>query len=114
MNDEEHKTLAKLEYSIDEDGEIYIDILIEDYSDETLIQFARLLSSIPTSKFQLQTLGIAQEAFSKDGRLEELKILVSEIVKLQGFNKILDYLETKDTTINEEKDNPLIKPSDLM
>jgi len=68
MNDEEHKTLAKLEYSIDEDGEIYIDILIEDYSDETLIQFARLLSSIPTSKFQLQTLGIAQEAFSKDGR----------------------------------------------
>jgi hypothetical protein len=109
MNDDERKTLAKLEYSIDSSGEIYIDILIEDYSESTINQFAALLSSLSMPTFQLQTLAIAQEAFTKDGKVDELKSLISQIIKKQGIANILDGMVT-----DEEKDDPLIKPTDLM
>lgn len=109
MINDDRKTLAKLEYSVDADGEIYIDISIEDYSLSTINQFALLLASIATPSFQLQTLAVAQEAFSRDGKNEELKILIGEIIKKQG---VLDLLEDSETDIDE--DDPLIKPSDLM
>ena len=109
MINDDRKTLAKLEYSVDADGEIYIDISIEDYSLSTINQFALLLASTATPSFQLQTLAVAQEAFSRDGKNEELKILIGEIIKKQG---VLDLLEDSETDIDE--DDPLIKPSDLM
>lgn len=109
MINDDRKTLAKLEYSVDADGEIYIDISIEDYSLSTINQFALLLASIATPSFQLQTLAVAQEAFSRDGKNEELKILIGEIIKKQG---VLDLLEDSEADIDE--DDPLIKPSDLM
>lgn len=110
MNHDERKILAKLEYSIDLSGDIYIDILIDDYSETTISQFATLLSSIPTASFQLQTLAIAQEAFSKDGKTEELKLLISEVIKQQGIMNILE----NEGEADDKKDDPLIKPSDLM
>lgn len=110
MNNDERKTLAKLEYSIDASGEIYIDIVIEDYSTPTLNQFSILLASIPTVSFQLQTLGVAQEAFNRDGKVEELKYLISEIIKKQGVLNVLE--ESEETDI--DSDDPLIKPTDLM
>jgi len=109
MINDNRKMLAKLEYSVDADGEIYIDICIEDYSTSTINQFALLLASIATPTFQLQTLAVAQEAFSRDGKTEELKMLIGEIIKKQGT---LDLLEDEETDI--ETDDPLIKPSDLM
>lgn len=110
INNDDRKTLAKLEYSIDADGEIYIDIVIEDYSTPTINQFAALLASIPTVSFQLQTLGIAQEAFTRDGKIDELKYLIAEIIKKQGVLNLLEESEETDA----ELDDPLIKPTDLI
>lgn len=109
MSDDNRKTLAKLEYSIDADGEIYIDILIDDYSSETITQFGVLLASISSASFQIQTLNVAQEAFSRDGRVDELKLLLREIIKRQASIKLLE--EDSDA---DNADDPLIKPTDLM
>lgn len=108
MINDERKTLAKLEYAIDASGEIYIDISIEDYSKSTISQFALLLASIPTSTFQIQTLEIANEAFTRDGKLDQLKLLIAEVIKRQSF------LELKKDSETDIDDDPLIHPTDLM
>lgn len=108
-NNDDRKILAKLEYLVDANGEIYIDILIDDYSTDTLNQFALLLASISTTSFQLQTLSVTQEAFTRDGKIEELKLLVAEMLKKQVVLHMEEETET-DTNV----DDPLIQPSDLI
>lgn len=108
MINDERKTLARLEYAVDASGEIYIDISIEDYTKSTLNKFALLLASIPTTTFQIQTLEVVQEAFTRDGQLEELKSLISEIIRRQAY---LEQIKDSEADID---DDPLINPTDLM
>jgi hypothetical protein len=110
MNDE-NAALAILQYSIREDGEIYIDIQLDDYSDFTLNKFALLLASLSNTGFQLQTLQVAQEGFVKDGKTVELQKLISQILLNEK-----SFSNTKESDEGEDykKDDPLIKPTDLM
>ena len=108
MRDGERKTLAKLEYSVDVSGEIYIDIAIEDYSEKTIDKFALLIASVQTTNFQLQTLAVAQEAFTRDGKNNELERLISEILRTQKFQS--SYNEESE----DDRDKPLISPTDLI
>lgn len=113
--EDERSTLASLQYSIDASGEIYIDIGLEDYSEEILKKFAVLLASISTTSFQVQTLKVAQDAFLADGRQKEMFILVQEMLEKQ---KMLNKLNKEDLVEKEREesnqDDPLIKPTDLM
>lgn len=111
--EDERNTLASLQYSIDSSGEIYIDIALEDYSEEIIKKFAVLLASISTASFQVQTLKVAQDAFLADGRQKEMFILVKEML---GKQKIFNRLDEEEKVEKEEnnQDDPLIKPTDLM
>lgn len=121
--EDEKNTLASLQYRIDASGEIFIDITLDDYSEEIIKKFATLLASITTTSFQVQTLKVAQEAFIEDGRKSELFMLVQEMIQKQ---KILDQLSEKEQDQDNEEDysnkerkgseddDPLIKPTDLM
>jgi hypothetical protein len=111
--EDERSTLASLQYSIDASGEIYIDIALEDYSEEIIKKFAVLLASISTTSFQVQTLKVAQDAFLADGRQKEMFMLVKEMLEKQ---RIFNKLDEKEKVEKEEnnQDDPLIKPTDLM
>ncbi len=112
--EDERSTLASLQYSIDASGEIYIDIALEDYSEEIIKKFATLLASIQTVSFQVQTLKVAQDAFLADGRQKEMFMLVKEMLEKQ---KIFDQIDEEETIKKKEesnKEDPLIKPTDLM
>lgn len=111
--EDERSTLASLQYSIDASGEIYIDIALEDYSEEIIKKFAVLLASISTTSFQVQTLKVAQDAFLADGRQKEMFILVKEMLEKQ---KVINKLDEEEKVEKEEnnQDDPLIKPTDLM
>ena len=120
---DERKTLAKLEYSIDANDEIYIDISLDDYSEQTIKRLSTLLASISTMSFQIQTVQVAQEAFTKEGRGDELELLVTEMLRKQELfeaieEKTLLNLDDDDDDDEEDeeicKDNPLIQPTDLM
>jgi hypothetical protein len=111
--EDERNTLASLQYSIDANGEIYIDISLEDYSEEIIKKFALLLASISTIGFQVQTLKVAQDAFLADGKQKEMFILVKEMLEKQ---RIFNKLDKEEKVEKEEtnQDDPLIKPTDLM
>lgn len=111
--EDERSTLASLQYTIDANGEIYIDIALEDYSEEIIKKFAVLLASISTASFQVQTLKVAQDAFLADGRQKEMFVLVKEMLEKQKvFNKLDEEKEVEKE--ENDQDNPLIKPTDLM
>ena len=109
----ERKEKAKLAYSIDTNGEIFIDIDIVDYSEATIKQFSSLLASIPETSFQVQTLAIIQEAFIKDEKTEEFTQLVQSILLNQANHMLMNEKE-KEEYKQERKDSPLIKPSDII
>ena len=111
--EDERNTLASLQYSIDASGEIYIDIALEDYSEEIIKKFAVLLASISTTSFQVQTLKVAQDAFLADGRQKEMFMLVKEMLEKQRIFNKLDEEEKVEKEENNQ-DDPLIKPTDLM
>ena len=111
--EDERSTLASLQYSIDASGEIYIDIALEDYSEEIIKKFAVLLASISTTSFQVQTLKVAQDAFLADGRQKEMFMLVKEMLEKQRVCNKLDEEEKVEKEENNQ-DDPLIKPTDLM
>jgi len=111
--EDERSTLASLQYSIDASGEIYIDITLEDYSEEIIKKFAVLLASISTTSFQVQTLKVAQDAFLADGRQKEMFMLVKEMLEKQRIFNKLDVEEKVEKEENNQ-DDPLIKPTDLM
>lgn len=111
MTNEEKTVLATLQYSIHEDGEIYIDISLDDYSDFTLSKFALLLASLSSTSFQLQTMQVAQEGFARDGKTTELQKLITQIL---ANEKIFSNINESNKGEESKKDDPLIKPTDLM
>ena len=111
---DERKTVAKLEYAVDQSGEIYIDIAIDDYSEQTIKNFGLLLASIPTPTFEIQTLRLVQEAFTKDEKLEELKLLISEVVTKKASFTTNEIEEVEADTKHNGDDDPLIQPTDLI
>lgn len=113
--EDERNTLASLQYSIDESGEIYIDITLEDYSEEIIKKFGTLLASVSTTSFQVQTLKVAQDAFMSDDKQKELFLLIQEVLAKQKlFNSLEESTEQDTSGESREHNDPLIKPTDLM
>jgi hypothetical protein len=113
--EDERNTLASLQYSIDESGEIYIDITLEDYSEEIIKKFATLLASVSTTSFQVQTLKVAQDAFMSDDKQKELFLLIQEVLAKQKlFNSLKESTDQDTSGESRENNDPLIKPTDLM
>ena len=109
---DERTNFASVSYSVDQSGEFYIDVQIEDYSNETLSKLSLLVASIGTDAFDAQTLEILRAAFEQDGKSTEFTSFMTQLLLRQT---ILSH--GKDTLeFNEEsnKDKPIIKPTDLL
>ena len=106
--------IATVTYRVDKEREFYVDINLEDYSADTVRNLGYLIASIPTVRFQVQTMDIVKTAFMKDGKNEELeKLIATVIVKSEKF---LDRLEKQcEEEESKAKENePYIKPSDML
>ena len=100
------------------DGDLFIDIDIEDYKDESIKSFAKLVSSLGTVQLQLETAQIASSGIS-EAMPEKLELFISEITR--RATKALEASEIDDEIDEEiedkpdgEDDKPCIRPSDLL
>ena len=102
---------SALTYYVKADGEIFIDINLEDYSEETLRNFSKILAGISSLRFQLQTIDIVKHGFLESGRVKEFEKLLVLILHLsrQDVQAMENYMENK---VGEEE--PCIKPSDML
>ncbi len=103
-------------YYVKSDGQIYIDMHLADYEEQTLDNFAKIISGLSSIVFQMQT-------------VEMIKNSLIESDELDIFNKILDkmvlatqsdqeQLEKATKNLNQDTDNreeqAWIKPSEVM
>jgi hypothetical protein len=99
--------LAAVTFSIDKTGEMYVDINMEDFDDQSIVALASIVSMISTVKCQLSTIDMIKNAFFQEGKVQEYLKLVTEItVNTQ------DYLDSMQSRSGENE--PYIKPSDMM
>ena len=108
MQDEAQSSLT---YYVKEDGEIFVDVNLIDYSEETLTNFSKILAGISSLRFQLQTIDMVKHGFMESGKVEEFKELLTRIVLIskQDIQSMEDF--TKRQLGGEE---PCIKPSDML
>ena len=106
---------SSLTYYMQEDGEIFCDINLIDYSDETLKRFAQLLVGISSLRFQVQTIEMVQNGFLEADKLPEYEKLLHHIVMMSQQDK-LDLEANTDTLTQRQKseEDPCIKPSDML
>ena len=102
---------SALTYYVKTDGEIFVDVNLVDYSEETLNNFSKILAGISSLRFQLQTIDMVKHGFLASGKTEEFKQLLTQILLLsrEDINEMESY--TKRKLKGEE---PCIKPSDMI
>lgn len=101
---------SSISYSCNKDGEIFVDVDIKDYDEQTISNFAKILCGVSSFKFHLETLNIIKNGFTENGRDDLFSILLEEILRISK-DEIYSYNETGDKKENEE---PCINPSDML
>tara|TARA_Y100001963_G_C6579088_1_gene352531 strand:- start:411 stop:698 length:288 start_codon:yes stop_codon:yes gene_type:complete len=92
-----------------DDGELYIDVNLIDYEEETLKNFAKLVASLASPALQIETINMIKDGFDNSGKQEECRRLLIEIATLAvKDNDVQDFLDG-----NKKEDEPCIKPTDL-
>ena len=102
---------SQLIFSMKDDGELYIDINIEDESDDSIKYFAKLISALGTMQLQIEALQIASNGII-DTMPEKIDLFLIEITKIAS--KKLSKEDADLPKVEGKKDEPCIKPSDLI
>ena len=107
---------SSLTYYITDDDEIFCDVNLVDYSDESLKSFAKILVGISSFSFQVQTIEMVQNGFLESDKTDEYDKLLHYIILMsQQDQKALDK-EKLDNLAQRQKseEEPCIKPSDML
>lgn len=91
--------------------DIYLDLHISDYEEETLQKFAKILSGLASIKLQLETMNMLKNCFEG----EDVKIF-EQIVGyvLENTQKDSEQLEKINKERSRREDQPWIKPSEIV
>lgn len=100
---------SSIAYSCNEDGEIFVDIDIQDYNEETISNFAKILCGISSFKFHIETLNIIKNGFIENGREELFTVLLEEILRISK-----DEIYSQHESGKKDNDEPCINPSDML
>lgn len=102
---------SALTYYVKTDGEMYVDVNLVDYSEETLNNFSKVLAGISSLRFQLQTIDMVKHGFLESGKTEEFKKLLTQILLIsrEDINEMESYTKRK-----LKGEDPCIKPSDML
>lgn len=97
------------------DGQIYIDINISDYNENTMSNFAKMISAISTIRFQIETLKIIKESLIESGNQDVFESLVEKMVsETEKDQQFLEkYAQAYEENVKQE-DQPWIKPSQVI
>ena len=108
----EKEPRVQITYSIDDNLETIIDVVMEDYSDETLLQLFAMLDTLSSEGTYIETVQVLAENFKAQGMEKELYTLVSHVTE-QQTNKVLAQAAQQES-VADNKDKPCIKPSDML
>jgi hypothetical protein len=103
----EENGIVAITFYVDKDTVPFVDIVLEEYDENTLNSLCKLLDVLNGENCYLQVIDIIKNAMLKDGEEEKLIRILSHISQ-QKQSKLERYAKDK------LKDEPCIKPSDMM
>ena len=105
---EEPLMMSAITYSIDESGEMFIDVTISEFDEENIKHLANLLVTIASPKCHLSTMEMLKNNFDDAEEKEYFDKLVNIVVSQQLLNASQELLSRK------ESEEPCIKPSEML
>lgn len=113
-NEPKNRNNVEISYSIDQNLETTIDILLEDYSEETILQLCTMLDVLSCDGTYLETVQVIAENLKSQGRNEELYKLVSHVTAQQTKKALAEKSDNEQEYSPNIKERPCIKPSDML
>ena len=119
----EDEPLASVTYYIKQgSSDVFLDIFISDYEDETLKKMAKILSSLSSLRLSVETMNMVKESLVESGEEEIFVNLVKYTMQYtQNDTDSLKQLSEKIKEVTKEKgeekekeDQPWIKPSEII
>jgi hypothetical protein len=101
---------SQIIFSMSDEGEFFIDMNIEDYGDDAIENFARMISSLGTMQIQLEALQMATSGIL-ESIPDKVEPFVAKIAELTTLNQCSTPTEEEEGEGDEDK--PCIQPSDL-
>jgi len=102
-NEDNDVTCGLITY-IEEDGQMYVDIRMSDYSEESLESLASLISMYNPSSM-LEVLAIIKNQLEKDNKIEVYSKLLEIVTGILSLTEL---------SLEETKEEPCINPSDVI
>ena len=102
---------SALTYYVRNDGEIFVDVNLVDYSKETLSNFSKVLAGISSLRFQLQTIDMVKNGFLESDKSKEFEDLLTQILLITRQD--VQAMESF-TDRNLKEEEPCIKPSEMI
>ena len=102
---------SALTYYVRNDGEIFVDVNLVDYSKETLSNFSKVLAGISSLRFQLQTIEMVKNGFFESYKSKEFEELLTQILLITRQD--VQAMESF-TDRNLKEEEPCIKPSEMI
>lgn len=103
---EEPQILSSVTYSMDENGEMFVDINIAETNEKTLKSLSSLLVTVATTKSSLTVLDMIKKSLVNSGNTEEYLTFLTDY--MTKTDVLFEELEEK------TKEEPYIKPSEMI
>lgn len=103
---EDSNVLSAITFSIDDNGEIFVDINISETDDITLKSLSSVLSAVASPEMPVMVLDMIKASLLKDDKTSEYLNFVTDYM-LKTSNMLEEYGQ-------DVKDEPFIKPSDMI
>tara|TARA_Y100000114_G_C11569458_1_gene235677 strand:+ start:71 stop:427 length:357 start_codon:yes stop_codon:yes gene_type:complete len=110
----ERNSDACISFTVDKSGEFYIDVNIEDYSEETISRLALLFASIGSDSFDNQTMEILRAAFLQENKEKAFSEFLTQALLKKAILQGKTINKKKDKSEERNKDQPIIKPTDML
>jgi len=110
--DESIESIAEITYRLDKEGQIRIDILINDYDAESIEALAKICAGIKSDQIIYETVSHVRDLLISNNMAH---LLVNFITTINEQSDVITKLYGSNT--KEQKNNnqePCIKPSDMM
>jgi hypothetical protein len=101
-------SLASISYKASENGSIIIDISLKDYEQDSILGLCRILDTLSSDGFYLETINMIQQGLLRDNNEEVLLQVITHVGSKARIKIINDHNKEMDM------DEPCIKPSDML
>ena len=107
---------SSITYCVKLDGQIYMDVHLADYEEQTLDNFAKVIAGLSSLRFQMQTIEMIKDSLVEVDEIDVFNTIVEKmVVATQDDQKHLEnVMKDRDQNMDSGEEQPWIKPSQVM